>query len=84
MTSSPLFLLILLMRVGHFLDIFTSIFTHGTFKEILHQKMKVLSSYTHPHVVSNLYEFLSSAEQKGRYLEECQYKMQMEFENIDH
>ncbi len=31
--------------------------------------MKILSSYTHPHVVSNLYEFLSSGEQKGRYLE---------------
>jgi len=26
--------------------------------------MKILSSFTHPQVVSNLYEFLSSAEQK--------------------
>ncbi len=43
-----------------------------TFKGILHFKMKILSSYTHPHVVSILYEFLSSAEQKGRYLDECQ------------
>ena len=41
-------------------------------KVILHFKMKILSSYTHPHVVSNPYEFLSSAEQEGRYLEECQ------------
>jgi len=30
--------------------------------------MKILSSYTHP----NLFEFLSSAEHKGRYFEECQ------------
>jgi len=35
MTSSTLFLLILLMRVAHFLDILASILTHGTFK---HQK----------------------------------------------
>ena len=27
--------------------------------------MKILSSYTHPQVVSNLYEFLSSAEHKA-------------------
>ncbi len=30
--------------------------------------MKMLSSFTHPHVVPNLYEFLSYAEHKGRYL----------------
>jgi len=29
-----------------------------------------LSSFTHPQVVANLYEFLSSAEHKGRYFEE--------------
>jgi len=34
--------------------------------------MKILSSYTHPQDVLNLYEFLSSAEHKGRYFEECQ------------
>jgi len=33
-------------------------------------KMKILSSFTHPQVVANLHEFLSSAEQKGRYFEE--------------
>jgi len=32
--------------------------------------MKILSSVTHPQVVANLYEFLSSAEHKGRYFEE--------------
>jgi len=37
---------------------------------ILHQKMKILLSFTHPHVVANLYEFLSSTEHKGRYFEE--------------
>ncbi len=28
-------------------------------------------SFTHPHVVPNLYECICSAEQKGRYSEEC-------------
>jgi len=32
--------------------------------------MKILSSFTPPQVVANLYEFLSSAEHKGRYFEE--------------
>jgi len=32
--------------------------------------MKLLSSFTHPQVVANLYEFLSSAEHKARYFEE--------------
>ncbi len=41
------------------------------FKGIVHPKMKILSSFTHPQVVSNLYEFLCSAEHKGRYFEEC-------------
>jgi len=40
-------------------------------KVIVHPKMKILSSLTHPHVVPNLYEFLSSAEHKGRYFEYC-------------
>jgi len=30
----------------------------------------ILSSFAHPQVVANLYEFLSSAKQKGRYFEE--------------
>ncbi len=33
--------------------------------------MKILSSFTHPQVVLNLYESLCSAEQKGRDSEEC-------------
>ncbi len=33
--------------------------------------MKILSSFTHPQVVPNLYECLWSAEHKGRYSEEC-------------
>ncbi len=33
--------------------------------------MKILSSFTHPHVVPNLYECVCSAEHKGRYSEEC-------------
>jgi len=32
--------------------------------------MKILSPFTHHQVVPNLCEFLSSAEHKGRYLEE--------------
>jgi len=39
-------------------------------KGTLPPKMKILSSFTHPLVVANLYEFLSSAEHKGRYFEE--------------
>ncbi len=42
-----------------------------TFKGIVHPKMKILSSFTHPQVVPNLYECLCSAEHKGRYSEEC-------------
>jgi len=34
--------------------------------------MKIVSSFTHPQVISNLYEFLSSAEHEWRYFEECQ------------
>ncbi len=33
--------------------------------------MKILSSFTHPLVVPNLYECICSAEHKGRYYEEC-------------
>jgi len=39
-------------------------------KGILHPKMKMLSSFTQPQVVANLYEFLSFAEHQGRYFEE--------------
>ncbi len=31
----------------------------------------MMSSFTHPQVVPNLYVFLCSAEHKGRYFEEC-------------
>ncbi len=40
-------------------------------KGIVHPKMKILSSFTPPQVVPNLYECLCSAEHKGRYSEEC-------------
>ncbi len=42
----------------------------STIKGIVHPKMKILSSFTHPQVVPNLYECLCSAEHKGRYSEE--------------
>jgi len=40
-------------------------------KGLVHPKMKILSVFTHPQVVPNLYVFICSAEHKGRYLEEC-------------
>jgi len=40
-------------------------------KGLVHPKMKILSVFTHPNVVSNLYVFICSAIHKGRYLEEC-------------
>jgi len=42
----------------------------GWVKGILHPKMKILSSFTHSQIVTNMYEFLSSAEHIGRYFEE--------------
>ncbi len=41
----------------------------------LHPKMKILSPFTHPPLVPNQYEFLSSAEHKSRYFEECVTKL---------
>ncbi len=38
----------------------------NAFKGIVHPKMKLLSSFTHPQVVPNLYECLCSDEHKGR------------------
>ncbi len=38
---------------------------------IVHPKMKIMSSFTPPHVVLNLYDFLASVEDKERYFEEC-------------
>jgi len=49
-------------------ETFSTGLLHGVVKGILHLKMKILSSFTHPQVVANLYEFLSSAEYKGRYM----------------
>ncbi len=40
-------------------------------KEIVHPKIKILSSFTPPQVVPNLYECLCSAKHKARYSEEC-------------
>ncbi len=42
------------------------------FKGIVHSKIKILSLFTHPQVVPNLYECLCSAENEGRYSEECE------------
>ncbi len=50
---------------------FMLFFSIVTIKGIVHTKMKILSSFTHPQVVPNLYERLCSAEHKGRYSEEC-------------
>ncbi len=44
--------------------------TMRSVKGIVHPKMKILHDLTHPQVVPNLYEFLCSAEHKGRYFEE--------------
>jgi len=37
---------------------------------IVHPKVKILSSFTHPPAVPNLYTFPSHVEQKRRYFEE--------------
>jgi len=50
------------------IDIMTAI---QVLKGIVLPKMKILSSFTHPQVVPNLYVFICSAEHRGRYLEEC-------------
>ncbi len=41
-------------------------------KGIVHPKIKILSSFTHPQVDPNLYECVCCAEHKGRYSEECE------------
>ncbi len=40
-------------------------------KEIVHPKIKILSIFTHPQVVLNLFECVCSAEHKGKYSEGC-------------
>ncbi len=42
------------------------VFSH-IFKGLVHQKMKILSLITHPHVVSNPWDIRSSSEHKLRY-----------------
>ncbi len=55
---------------SHFISFFLWKIKVGL-KGIVHPKMKIVSSFTHPQVVhSNLYECLCSAEQKGGYSEE--------------
>lgn len=39
-------------------------------KVIVHAKMRVLSSFTLPHIITNLYDFLYSAKHKRGYFEE--------------
>jgi len=40
-------------------------------KGIVHPKMKMLSSFTHPQVVPNPHAFILSAEHKRVYVKEC-------------
>jgi len=49
----------------------TAFLNHTILKGIVHPRMKIMSSFTQTQVVPNLYEFLSSAEQKMTYFEEC-------------
>ncbi len=55
----------MLLGLTHFMAHFESVI-----KGIVHPKMKILSSFTHPQVVPNLYECVCSAEHKGGYSEE--------------
>ncbi len=43
----------------------SSIFLSSPEKGIVHPKMKILPSFTHPHVVPNLYEFIPSVDNKN-------------------
>ncbi len=53
--------------------VFASLFNpkKACLKGIVHPKVKMLSSFTHPQVVPNLYKCLCSVEHKGRYSGEC-------------
>ncbi len=55
-----------MMDVNFFLEL-----SRNKVKRIVHPNMNILSSFTHPQVVPNLYECLCSVEHKGRYSEEC-------------
>ncbi len=58
------------VREGCILMLSQNCGVYSVLKGIVHPKMKILSSFTHPQVVPNLFEFLCSAEHKGRYFEE--------------
>jgi len=49
----------------------TKYLTREKLKGLVHPKMKILSLFTHPHVVPNLYVFICYFIHKGRYLEEA-------------
>ncbi len=54
---------------------------HQVLKGIVHPKMDVLSSFTHPFVSPKPYDFLSSAENKRKYLEEfCKQTLLVTFD----
>jgi len=55
---------ITLIKILHY-----TITSESRFKGVFHFKMKILSSFTHPQVVSNLYEYFFCWTQ--RYFEEC-------------
>ncbi len=63
--TSSTFILLLFLR-----EIKKLIKSHRI-KGIVHPKITIGSSFTHPQVVPNLYECLCSAEHKGRYSKEC-------------
>ncbi len=51
---------------SHYCNMEKNAFVVLAFKGIVHPKMKILSSFTHPQVVPNLYECLCSAEHKAK------------------
>jgi len=51
--------------------VFVTCILSMSLKGIDHPKMKILTVFTHPLVVTNLDVFICSAKHKGRYLEEC-------------
>jgi len=62
-----------MLQAGHIItiNVFSICLQAFEIKGLVHPKIKILSVFTHPHVVPNLYLFICSAEHKGRYLEEC-------------
>ncbi len=66
-----LYIHMLLFSINSVCVLCVIILIHGWIKGIVHPKLKILSSFTLPQVVPDLYECLCSAEHKGRYSEEC-------------